>query len=96
MSTAPTVGGSGCNQTLSINKTGYTENPIVFQRNTTNHSIEIIEGAGGVPVALTTNNVSALCLMFTSIAAVGATPPGVVATTTIDGLDFVNTAYVHE
>jgi prepilin-type N-terminal cleavage/methylation domain-containing protein len=96
MSAAPTVGGSGCTQTLSLTKTGFGSNPVEFRRNTINNSIEMREGGAGAYSAITTNNVTASCLKFTSIAANGSAPPGVIATTTIAGLDFVNTAYVRK
>jgi prepilin-type N-terminal cleavage/methylation domain-containing protein len=96
MSAAPTLGGSGCTQTISIAKTGYPLNPIEFRRNATNNSIEMREGGAGAYSAITTSNVSASCLKFYAIAAVGAAPAGVTATTTIAGLDFVNTTYVRK
>jgi len=96
MSAAPTVGGSGCTQTVSITKGGYTNNPIEFRRNTTSNTIEMSEGGVGVYVPITTANVSATCLKFTSIPAVGLVPAGITATTTLSGFDFVNTRYVRK
>jgi prepilin-type N-terminal cleavage/methylation domain-containing protein len=96
MSTAPTTGGSGCTQTISIAKTGYPLNPIEFRRNTTNNTIEMREGGAGAYSAITTSNVSASCFKASAIASVGSAPPGVVVTTTIAGLDFVNTKYVRK
>ncbi len=96
MSGAPTLGGIGCTQTLSVNKTGYTKNPVEFRRNVANNSIEMREGGTGAYVAITTSNVAATCLKFASIAAAGSGPAGVIATTTIKGLDFVNTKYVRQ
>jgi hypothetical protein len=54
------------------------------------------EGGVGAYSAITTSNVSATCLKVSSIAAVGSAPPGVVVTTTISGLDFLNTKYVRK
>ncbi len=96
MSAAPITGGSGCAQTLSVNKTGYEKNPVEFRRNALNNTIEIREGGNGSYIALTTNNVSATCLTFTSIPAAGNAPPGVTAATTLNGFEFVNTHYVRK
>jgi prepilin-type N-terminal cleavage/methylation domain-containing protein len=96
MSATPVAGGSGCAQTLSIAKTGYGKNPVEFRRNTLNNTIEIREGGSVAYTALTTNNVSATCLTFTSIPAAGNAPSGVTAATTLDGFEFVNTQYVRK
>ncbi len=96
MSAAPLIGGSGCAQTLSVAKTGYAKNPIEFQRDAANNKIQMREGGTGLYSDITTINVSAGCLKFASITAVGSAPPGIIATTTIAGLDFVNTAYVRK
>jgi prepilin-type N-terminal cleavage/methylation domain-containing protein len=95
MSAAPAVDGSGCNQTLTVYKTNYPKNPVVFQRSGTNNAIEIREG-GAAPVALTTANVSAACLTFVLIPASGKSPAGVTATATIDDLAFTITRYVRK
>lgn len=94
MSAQPTTGGSGCAQTVSITKTSYANNPVEFRRNTASNAVEMREGGTGAYVALTTPNVLATCLSFTAIAAAGAVPPGIIATVTISGFDFVHTKYV--
>jgi Tfp pilus assembly protein PilE len=96
MSVAPTVGGSGCDQTLSVSKTGYGSNPVQFQRNSANNSIEMRKGGVGAYTPITTSNVSVGCFGVVSLAAVGSAPPGVIVTTTIGGLNFVNTKYVRK
>ncbi len=90
MSVAPTVSGSSCTQSISVSKTGYASNPVVFQINTTNKTVEIKEN-GGSAVALTTSNVSATCLKFTANPAECGLQGGVTATISLSGLDFVTT-----
>lgn len=96
MGASPTISGSSCAQTLSIQKTGYAKNPVEFRRNTTNNTIEIREGGGGAFTPITTSNVSVTCFVASAILAQGTAPPGVVVTTTINGLTFVNTKYVRQ
>lgn len=98
MSSAPTIGGSGCSQTISILKSGFGTNPVEFRRNTsvTPNIIEMREGGTGGYTAVTTGNVSASCLKSQTIPATGTGPAGVTATTTINGLDFVVTKYLRQ
>lgn len=96
MSVAPTVSGSGCIQTVSVSKTGYAKNPIEFQRNAASSSIEIHEGGSGAYLPLTTENVAVSCLQFQIIPPVGGAPAGVVASTTIDGINFAITKYLRK
>ena len=92
LTTAPTIGGSGCSQTLSVTKTG-GNNPIQFQRNSASSSVEMREGGSGAYSALTTSNVSVSCLQF---AALAGTPSGITATITINGSVFTVTKYLRK
>jgi Tfp pilus assembly protein PilE len=92
LTTAPTVGGSGCNQTLSVTKTGAL-NPVQLERNSASSSVEMREGGSGAYSALTTANVSVTCLQFALLA---GTPGGVAATTTINGQTFAVTKYLRK
>lgn len=56
---------------------------------------EVVMQEDGSPFSpLTTSNVTVTNLKFKIIPATGGAPKGVIATTTINGLDFVLTAYV--
>jgi prepilin-type N-terminal cleavage/methylation domain-containing protein len=87
MSAVPSISGSGCTQGISINKTSYGQNPVVFQRNTTDESVEIKVG-GGVATSLTSANVSASCIMFQSNPSECGAVGGISATVTLNNLDF--------
>ncbi len=95
MTSAPTVGGFNCSQTLSVSKAG-AATPVEFQRNSTNNTIEMREGGVGSFLPITTGNVSATCLQFSTIAASGSGPSGVTATLTISTLPFSVTKYVRK
>lgn len=88
---APIVSGSGCNQTLRIEKINFGGNPIIVSRNTTDNTLQIQEGGSVNPI--TTSNVKVTCLKFSIITPVGSGPYGVSATTTISGRDFPITKY---
>ena len=90
LTTAPIIGGSGCAQTLSVVRAG-DPSPVQFRLNGT--VVEMQEDSGDF-TPITTGNVSVSCLQFASIAAAGSGPAGVVATTTINGVDFVVTKYI--
>ena len=93
--TAVTVGGSNCNQTLSVTKAG-ASNPIQFQLDAFSGAVQMREGGLGAYTPLTTSNVSVSCLKFASIAAISPGPSGIIATTTIQSLDFVVTKYLRK
>lgn len=96
MTAAPTLDTTTyCQNKLTLTKTGNQLNPVVFQYNSGNKSIEMKEGATG-PNALTTSNVSVSCLSFTSIAAQGSGPAGVSASFTINGVSFSVTKYLRQ
>ena len=59
------------------------------------NKIEINENGVGY-IAITTINVKPTCLEFTDIPAAGSAPPGITATTTIDGKDFSITKYIRK
>jgi len=89
MASAPTIGGSGCSQTISITRTGSAApNPIEFRLSS--GKVEMRMGGTGSYDALTTDNVSATCLQFASLSG-GLS--GVSATTTISGKEFSTTKY---
>lgn len=97
MNSAPAIGGSGCAQTISIIKNGFSENPVEVQRDpVSSMTLMIREGGTGPFNAITTTNVSVSCLRFRLIPAVGGAPPGVTATTTINGLNFVVMKYLRK
>lgn len=91
MSAVPAIGGSGCNQTLSVTKFGHVDNPIEFRRNSSGN-IEMRQGGAGSYTPLTTLNVEATCLKF-SLFSYSGVPTGVSASTTIDGVEFAVTRY---
>ena len=93
-SSIPTVGGSGCSQTLSITKTGFSPNPIDIRLNA--GAVEMREGGIGFGTyePLTTSNVAVSCLQFRVLPAVGTGPAGIAATTTINGFEFATTKYL--
>jgi Tfp pilus assembly protein PilE len=93
--TAPTLGGSGCNQTISITKTG-GNNPIEFRRDATNSAVEMREGGSGAYTPITSANVLVSCLVFGTLPAVGTGPTGVAATTTINSLTFNVSKYLRK
>lgn len=86
----PTVTGSGCLQTLTLIKTNYLLNPIVLRLNL--DKLEVSEGAG-IFIPITTTNVSVQCFEAKIIPAIGTSPMGVSATTTINGSTFSITKY---
>ena len=86
----PVVSGTGCSQSLSIQKINFPGNPILLRFNT--NSLELKEGAGAY-LPLTTSNVVVSCLKVRLIPVVGTSPFGITATTTINGVDFSITKY---
>ncbi|MFZ2523104.1 MAG: prepilin-type N-terminal cleavage/methylation domain-containing protein [Minisyncoccia bacterium] len=86
----PTVSGSGCSQSISISKTN-TANPIRIRTNVTAgvNYLEI-QDDGVTYYPLTTINASTSCLKFSIIS---GNPYGIIATTTINGKDFVIKKY---
>jgi prepilin-type N-terminal cleavage/methylation domain-containing protein len=87
----PTVGGSLCNQTATTTKINYGQ--IVFRRDTINNALQIKEGSGGTFASTTTSNIKVTCLKFGIIS---GSPSGIIATTTINGIDFVITKYIRK
>ena len=82
--------------TLSINK--WQEGvkiPVVIQYNAASSSIMMQENVSS-PLPITTDNVKVSNLAFRFIPASGNGPAGVVATTTINGIDFVLTKYIRK
>ncbi len=91
-SISPIVGGSlPCSQTITLKKTNFSSNPIIISRNSVNNSLQIEES--GVVLPITTENVKVVCLQFSIIPAIDGGPPGIAATTTINGVDFAITKY---
>ena len=88
----PTVSGTGCNQTLTVNKLSSPENPISIKLNSGNNSLEINK-AGGAFVPITSVNVQVTCFKARIIPSLGTGPSGVTATTTISDIDFSVTKY---
>ncbi len=88
----PSVGGSGCSQTLTLNKLSFPENPIVIRRNSSNGSLEMNK-AGGTFTPITTANINVSCFEARIIPSSGGGPSGVTATTTINGIEFSVTKY---
>lgn len=90
----PAVNGSGCTQTLTVIKNGFSSNPIVIWLNTVGgiNFIEMSQGSGP-SLPITTANASTSCLMFSIIS---GNPLGITATATIDGTDFSITRYVRQ
>ncbi len=88
--TLPILGGSGCNQTLTIYKTN-TPYPIKLRLNTTKN-IEYIEmqedGTNFYP--LSTENIKIECLKFSILQ---GTPFGIMGTTTINKTEYVFIKY---
>jgi prepilin-type N-terminal cleavage/methylation domain-containing protein len=100
MTSVPTVTNSGtCSgggnaQSLTVNKTNAPQNPIVFSYNSASTSVDVKEGILAKE-HLTTENVSVSCLKF-AVLTINGTPAGIIATTTINGLDFSVTKYVRQ
>ncbi len=87
------VGGSGCSQTLAVNKTDLSYDPLIRLHTVSGvNYVELLQ-QDGTYLALTTENASTTCLQFNLIS---SNPLGVTATTTIDGIDFVITRYVRK
>lgn len=86
----PVISGSGCNQSITVQKTN-TANPIKIRTNSTG-GINYIElqddGVNYYPLTTTNTNVS--CLRFSLIS---GSPYGIIATSTINGKDFVIRKY---
>jgi type II secretory pathway pseudopilin PulG len=95
LTSAPTISGGSCAQSMSITKTGAQNNPIVFSYDGAHKAIFMTEGANG-PYPITTSNVSVSCLSFASIAANGTGPSGVAASFTISGDTFGTTKYLRK
>lgn len=89
----PTISGSGCSQSLSVSKTNIP-NPIRLRVNTV-AGINYVElqDDGLTYYPLTTINASTSCLKFSSIP---GNPYGIIATTTINGKDFVIKKYARQ
>ncbi len=83
--------GSGCNQSLTVNRSS-SPHQIDVQRNISSSTVEISEN-GGSFFPITTINASTTCLQFQVIA---GSNPGVIATTTLNGMDFVVTKYLRK
>jgi type II secretory pathway pseudopilin PulG len=92
-SSTPTVGGSGCFQTLSIQRTSDPTNVAISLETVGGKNYLKISQNGGQMATTTTENVSVSCLQFETIS---GTPTGITATTTIDGLEFVVTKYIRK
>jgi hypothetical protein len=52
--------------------------------------------ASGTYIPISTSNVSATCLKFRNIPAIGSGPTGVTATSTLNGIDFSVTKYLRK
>ncbi len=91
---SPVVGGSlPCSQTITVTKLDYGPSEVTFRRDATYNALEIKEGTSGTFASTTTSNVKVTCLKF---GIVGTNPLGIVATTTINGIDFVITKYIRK
>lgn len=86
----PAVTGSGCEQILTLNKTDYFSNPVVFRKNLS--KVEIKQGNNDF-VPVTTENVDVSCLEFKIIFSTNNSPFGISATTTVNDTDFSITKY---
>lgn len=87
---SPTISGSGCSQSISVQKTN-TANPIKIRLNTVSgvNYIELQDdGVNYYP--LTTVNAISSCLKFSLLS---GSPYGIIATSTINGKDFVIRKY---
>ena len=88
LSGLPTIGGSGCAQTLTTSKATVrlnTSDPKWYME---------MKETGGIFLAITTDNASTTCLKFSLISAIGGAPTGIAATTTINGVNFTITKYM--
>jgi len=93
MMSAPTIGGSGCSQTLTTTRGGAA---VTTQARRAGSAIQISEDNGTTWSGISTSNVSATCLQFATIAGVGSGPSGVTATLTLSGKTFTMTRYVRK
>lgn len=94
-SSTPVISGSGCSQTLSVNKTDTTINPVVIKSNTISGVKYIeIQKKGGTFYPITTVNVLVSCLKFSRVSI--GTSSGIIATATINGIDFTITKYIRK
>lgn len=94
LSTTPTISGSGCTQSISINKVDTSISPVVFRLNTVSgiNYLEIQKN-GGTFYPLTTSNVTVSCLKFSKTS---SSPVGITGTVTINGVDFGVTKYIRK
>ena len=94
LANAPSISGSGCNQSISIPKSDTSISPVVLRMNTVSgvNYIEMQKN-GGTFYPITTANVTVSCLKFNNIV---GTPAGITATATIDGMDFIVTKYIRK
>lgn len=79
---------------LVVNKYGNSGNPITIRWNTADKSIEMQQGAGSPYISLTSDHASVSGLQFVYIPAVGSSPKGVSASTTINGITFELSKYI--
>lgn len=86
----PTISGTGCNQSISIQKTN-TANPVRIRQSTVSGITYIdLQDDGVNYYPITTSNAKVSCLKFSILS---GTPYGVIGTTTINGKDFVIRKY---
>jgi len=88
-----TVGGSVCNNTISITKNGFAENPIEIDRS--GNKVRMQDGGNNF-LFLTTDNVVVSCLEFIDIPASGSAPRGVRIKATISGQTLETSKYVRQ
>lgn len=93
----PTVSGSPCSQTLTVNKISFSLNPIILRINTILgiNYIEMKEGPGSY-IPLTSANARITCLSFIQIPISGNGPSGITANITMDGKTFTTTKYLRK
>ena len=92
----PIVSGTRCQQSISINKLNYENNPIVLRIHTASSTLEMKEGSASTYTPITTTNISVSCFAINTKAANGGSPYGLTATTTIHGSDFSVTKYIRK
>ncbi len=90
----PSIGGSSCNENLSIHKTDSLVSPVLVKADTIDgvNYIQIKKHTGDF-YPITTSNVIVSCLEFDVIT---GSPSGITATATIDGKIFTITKYVRK